>query len=354
MKNERLSNPTSDVISQLRLPLIILVTYAHSYGQVDEGYRLLSSDWDTYQFLKLLVSQTLVKVVVPVFFIISGYLFFANVREWSVNVYRQKIIRRFKTLLLPYLLWNLMMAVKLRTFSWNMFWVYGDHAGMQIDWLGNENWMTAPANMPLWFLRDLMVVSLLTPIIYILLKRFGWYVMTPLTLLYLSGVGAFAIPGLSMYSMFFFSLGAFVSIRKVDLVATMLHYETIAYAASLLLAGLMMVSYGTPIFSSLMLCFRITGAVSVFCLAKRLLSSTNLCIPKIVADSSYFIYLAHYVFFLSFINQVFFHFFGQSQVSLCVHYLLCPLLKAALFVVVYVVISSLGRFFVQRLPRAGH
>lgn len=354
MKNERLSNPTSDVISQLRLPLIILVTYAHSYGQVDEGYRLLSSDWDTYQFLKLLVSQTLVKVVVPVFFIISGYLFFANVREWSVNVYRQKIIRRFKTLLLPYLLWNLMMAVKLRTFTWNMFWVYGDHVGMQIDWLGNENWMTAPANMPLWFLRDLMVVSLLTPIIYILLKRFGWYVMTPLALLYLSGIGAFAIPGLSMYSVFLFSLGAFVSIRKMDLVTAMLHYETIAYAASLLLAVLMMVSYGTPIFSSLMLCFRITGAVAVFCLAKRLLSSTNLRIPKIVSDSSYFIYLAHYVFFLSFIDQGFFHFFGQSQTSLTVHYLLCPLLKAALFVVVYVVISSLGRFFVQRLPRAGH
>lgn len=354
MKNEKQSNPTSDVISQLRLPLIILVTYAHSYGQVDEGYRLLSSDWDTYQFLKLLVSQTLVKVVVPVFFIISGYLFFANVREWSVNVYRQKIIRRFKTLLLPYLLWNLLMAVKLRTFSWNMFWVYGDHAGMQIDWLGNENWMTAPANMPLWFLRDLMVVSLLTPIIYILLKRFGWYVMTPLTLLYLSGVGAFAIPGLSMYSVFFFSLGAFISIRKMDLVTAMLHYETTAYAASLLLAVLMMVSFGTSIFSSLMLCFRITGAVSVFCLAKRLLSSTNLRIPKIVSDSSYFIYLAHYVFFLSFLDQGFFQLFGQSQTGLCVHYLLCPLLKAALFVVVYVVISSLGRLFVQRLPRAGH
>lgn len=345
MKNERLSNPTSAVISQLRLPLIILVTYAHSYGQVDEGYRLLSSDWDTYQFLKLLVSQTLVKVVVPVFFIISGYLFFANVREWSVNVYRQKIIRRFKTLLLPYLLWNLMMAVKLRTFSWNMFWVYGDHAGMQIDWLGNENWMTAPANMPLWFLRDLMVVSLLTPIIYILLKRFGWYVMTPLALLYLSGIGAFAIPGLSMYSMFFFSLGAFVSIRKVDLVTAMLHYETIAYAASLLLAGLMMASYGTSIFSSLMLCFRITGAVSVFCLAKRLLSSTNLRIPKIVSNSSYFIYLAHYVFFLSFIDQGFFQFFGQSQTCLCAHYLLCPLIKVTMFIVIYMAMQKVRRFF---------
>jgi hypothetical protein len=148
-----------------------------------------------------------------------------------------------------------------------------------------------------------------------------------------------------MYSVFFFSLGAFISIRKADLVTAMLHYETIAYAASLLLAGLMMVSFGTSIFSSLMLCFRITGAVSVFCLAKRLLSSTNLRIPKIVSDSSYFIYLAHYVFFLSFIDQGFFHFFGQSQTSLCVHYLLCPLIKVTMFVVIYMAMQKVRKFF---------
>ena len=77
--NGRQSVKTADVISQLRLPLIVLVTYAHSYGGVEEGYGLLSSAWNTCEFLKLLVSQTLVKVAVPAFFIISGYLFFANV-----------------------------------------------------------------------------------------------------------------------------------------------------------------------------------------------------------------------------------------------------------------------------------
>lgn len=344
---------TSEVVSQLRLPLIILVTYAHSYGQVDEGYRLLFSDWDTYQFLKLLVSQTLVKVVVPVFFIISGYLFFANVEEWNFVVYRQKICRRLKTLLLPYLLWNLLMAVKLRTFSWDMFWVFSSHVGMQTDWLGHENWMTAPANMPLWFLRDLMVVSLLTPIIYIVVKRLGWYVMAPLALLYLSGIGAFAIPGFSMYAVFFFSLGAFVGIRKMDLVATVLCYEKPAYLASILLACLMTVTYHTTAFSSLMLCFRLTSSVAVLCVARRILSKTDKRLPRVAADSSYFIYLAHYVFFLSFIDHAFFLLFGESNASLCVHYLLSPLLKAALFVAVYVVIRSFGRSLVQRLPHAG-
>ena len=105
-----------DVIRQLRFPMIVLVTFAHSYGEVAEGFSLLSSEWNTYEFLKLLVSQTLVKVAVPVFFIMSGYLFFANVEKWSLKVYKAKILRRVKTLLIPYLIWNLLMAVKLKTF----------------------------------------------------------------------------------------------------------------------------------------------------------------------------------------------------------------------------------------------
>ena len=75
-----------DVIRQVRCPMIVLVTFAHSYGHVAEDFNLLTSDWSTYEFLKLLVSQTLVKVAVPIFFIMSGYLFFSNVKEWNLDV----------------------------------------------------------------------------------------------------------------------------------------------------------------------------------------------------------------------------------------------------------------------------
>ena len=326
-----------DIIRQLRLSMIVLVTFAHSYGKVADDYSLLFSEFNTYEFLKLLVSQTLVKVAVPGFFIISGYLFFANVSEWNLAVYKQKMLRRVKTLLLPYLIWNLLMAIKLKTFSWSMFWAYISKAGMQTDWLGCENWMTAPANMPLWFLRDLMVVSLLTPIIYVVLRRWGRVVIPLLTLIYLSGIGAFAVPGLSMYAVYFFSLGAFLAIRKQDLVETMLRFETPAYISASLLAVAMVCTYHTAVFSSLMLCFRIVGAVAVFCLAQRILSRSCRRLPAVVCDSSYFIYLAHYVFFLSFLDTAFFRLFGESEASLSIHYLLFPLLKVALFVAVYAI-----------------
>jgi len=329
-----------EVFRQLRFPMIVLVTFAHSYGRVEEGFSLLMSDWNTYEFLKLLVSQTLVKVAVPVFFIMSGYLFFANVKTWNLQVYKAKVLRRLKTLLIPYLLWNLLMAIKLKTFSLWTFWSFWCPAGIQIDWFGQEQLMTAPANMPLWFLRDLMVVSLLTPILYICVRRLGWWLLCILTIIYLSGICAF-IPGLSAYAVYFFTAGAFLSIRKMDLLETFRRFEWPAYVLSLMLAVTMMLTYHTSVFSSLMLCFRLTGAVAVFCLASRILSATAKRPPSVVCDSAYFIYLAHYVFFFSFIDSSFFTLLGSSTAALSLHYLLAPLLKAALLTAAYIAYRKL-------------
>ncbi len=316
-----------DVIRQVRFPMIILVTFAHSYGRVAEDFNLLTSDWSTYEFLKLLVSQTLVKVAVPVFFIMSGYLFFSNVKEWNLDVYRQKMLRRAKTLLIPYLIWNLLMVMKLKTISWSFFWNYIPEAGRQIDWFGAEHYLVAPANMPLWFLRDLIVVSLLTPIIYIGVHKLGYMLIIVLTILYLSGVCPF-IPGLSAYAIYFFMLGAFLGIRKLDLIETAMRVEFPAYILSIILGTVMLFTYHTAFFSSLMLAFRITGAIAVFCLASHFATKTS----SLVFDSAYFIYLAHYVFFLFFIDKAFFALFGTSEPILCLHYLLCPLIKVVIFV----------------------
>ena len=329
-----------EIFRQLRFPMIVLVTFAHSYGRVEDSFALLASDWNTYEFLKLLVSQTLVKVAMPVFFIMSGYLFFANVDKWDVATYKKKILRRVKTLLIPYLIWNLLMAVKLKTFSMSMLWSYWNPAGTQIDWFGHEQLMTAPANMPLWFLRDLMVVSLLTPIIYILVRKFGYWLMAVLTVLYLSGVCAF-IPGLSAYAVFFFTFGAFFSIRRTDLIEIFKRFEWPAYGLSVIFAISMLLTYHTSVFSSLMLCFRISGSIAVFCLASRILSTTSRRLPSQVCDSTYFIYLAHYVFFFSFIDTAFFAIIGTSTPALSIHYLLAPLIKVVIFTIIYIAYKKL-------------
>ena len=324
-----------DTIKQLRLPLIVLITFAHSYSGVRVGYTLWGDGWDTYEVLKIVVSQTLCKVAMPTFFVMSGYLFFANVTEWNAKTYLGKLRRRVKTLLIPYIVWNLLMAIKLRTFSLNIFWAFWTEAGKQIDWLGHEQLMTAPANMPLWFLRDLMVVALFSPIIYIGIRKMGGWLLMILTPLYLSGLCAF-IPGLSAYAVYFFTLGAFLGIRKMNIIDTCMKYEKPSYFMATIFGLAMICTFRTPVFSSLMLCFRLVGMAAVFCVANRLLSCTNKRIPQMVCDASYFVYLAHYVLFFAFIDTTFFSLFGTSTPSMCIHYLACPLLKVAILVGIYV------------------
>ena len=328
------SNKQIDTFSQLRLPLIVLITFAHSYSGVRAGWSLWDGGWDTYEVLKLVVSETLVKVAMPTFFVMSGYLFFVNatphsdhrsenVTEWNAKTYWSKLRRRAKTLLVPYIIWNIAMAVKLQTFSLSIF--------------------IEPANMPLWFLRDLMIVSLLTPIIYIGVRKLGYWIFAILLPIYLTGLYAVQ-PGLTPYAICFFTLGGFLSIRKMNLIETCMKYETPSYVLTVLLGIGMILTFRTPIFSPLMLCFRMAGTIAVFCIAHRILATTNKRIPQIACDASYFIYLAHYVFFFAFLDAWFFSLFGTSTASLCIHYLALPLLKAGILTGVYMGMAATDSF----------
>ena len=188
--------------------------------------------------------------------------------------------------------------------------------------------------MPLWFLRDLMIVSLLSPIIYIGVRRLDYWIHVLLLPIYLTGIWAVQ-PRLNPYALCFFTLGAYWSIKKINLIETCLKHEKSVYFLSVLLALAMILTYPTIAFSLLMLCFRVVSVVAVFCLAYRMLSRTTKRIPKTACDASYFIYLAHYVFFFSFIDDTFFSLFDTSTPCLCIHYLICPLMKVAIFVVLY-------------------
>ena len=55
------SNKQIDTFSQLRLPLIVLITFAHSYSGVRAGWSLWDGGWDTYEVLKLVVSETIIR-----------------------------------------------------------------------------------------------------------------------------------------------------------------------------------------------------------------------------------------------------------------------------------------------------
>lgn len=101
----------------------------------------------------------------PVFFMISGYLFF---RTYSPSKAKMKIVSRMRTLLIPYLIWNTLYALFIigltRLGLIHNSTIDGDIGGILLQLINAEF-------SPLWFVKYLMVFSLIAPFFYYLLRR---------------------------------------------------------------------------------------------------------------------------------------------------------------------------------------
>lgn len=112
-KNDELQSQT---ITWLRFPLALLVIYIHSFGtpltnSPDFGMAI-------YDNVRIFFSHIISRVSVSAFFVMSGFLLFYRVDEFSKNVYINKMKSRFKTILVPYLMWNAILILQVVGFKW--------------------------------------------------------------------------------------------------------------------------------------------------------------------------------------------------------------------------------------------
>ena len=239
MKEDKL---ISETISLLRFPLTVFVVFIH-YNMGVRGfslhgvtYGLDAPEW--FRWVTAFFSDVLPRTAVPLFYIISGYLFFRG-GSFDTDVYRRKLRTRASTLLVPYLLWNViavlvqlshrlpflstvfpsahLMEVRLtplrlfRTFFDN-YWNKGILVTPENDGMVSE--LPYPADVPLWYVRDLMVMVLLAPVIWWSVRRAGrwlvvvlgavWYLRPLLSPMWGEGWGTMLLE-----AAFFFSWGAY-------------------------------------------------------------------------------------------------------------------------------------------------
>ncbi|WP_300163270.1 acyltransferase [Solidesulfovibrio sp.] len=109
-------------------------------------------------------------VAVPLFFAISGFLFLRKF-EPGLASYAEMLRKKTASVLVPYLLFNIGLA------AWFYFvgsiemmgsWGFLEQEGVAVKTLGLG---TTPINYPLWFLRDLYVVFLLSPVLLLFFKE---------------------------------------------------------------------------------------------------------------------------------------------------------------------------------------
>ncbi len=210
----------SEALNITRFVMSIGIVFLHAYTSV-RMYDYLG-DLPVYKEVTRVISFQFGEACVPAFFVISGYLFFFGYRQ-TWECYKYKMKKRFFSLLLPYLFWNaLMIAVFYAVECFpsvrglfndsrkllhdcglvdflRAFWVYNDSAG--------------PILTQLWFVRNLIVLALCSPVVYCFVRYTRIVGLFILGIWWMAGEG---VPNLES-SVFYFCLGAWFSISGKSL-----------------------------------------------------------------------------------------------------------------------------------------
>lgn len=290
----------SKVISFLRFPLIVGVVMIHSLPQgVPVGELMTEVGGDTaYDIVHFVISDILARIAVPLFYFISGFLFFKG--PFTADTYAHKLRRRAKTILLPYVLWNLFVTLQLYTIQ-TLYPQITAGAGKLVATYTAADWLsvfwtitdgTAPACFQLWFLRDLMVVMVLSPLIYLGISYLRQWFVIALGVLWLCGI-EIHIPGLSICSFCFFSWGALFGIGKRNFVSDMRPLLVPAAVGYTILSIVLTVLRNEPYAEYILNCGIIAGLVLAVTLSACLISRGKWHVNEFLSESSFFIYAYH-------------------------------------------------------------
>lgn len=176
--------------------------------------------------VQYLLSYKLSQIAVPLFFMISGYLYFHKIsvnQKFNFSFFLQNNKKRIRTVLLPYVLWCTFWFLLIYILqSIPLFAKYFPQPlyAMSIkDKLLNLYYY--PLNYPFWFLRELIVIFLITPVIFLLVKYTRWgsiLVLFLLMILYSKLISFNNITFLSAIPLFYFGVGSFLSLNKINIV----------------------------------------------------------------------------------------------------------------------------------------
>lgn len=346
----------SKVISFLRFPLIVGVLFIHSKTSLSVVGGISNVDTPIFDLVRDVFSIILPAVAVPLFFVMSGYLFFYNT-TFTKESYVDKLKKRIRTLLIPYLFWNglyllfniavahaptLASVFKGTPVSWDYmlsaFW--GCREGIRHIY---------PLAYQFWFIRDLMVMIVLSPLFYAFIKiTKAWGVLTIIILWWLD----FSIPYIGMRGMgtdaiCFFMIGAWLSVNKQNIITETRKAEALTYYAypMCVIADIFTIhnSFNVYIHNLEIL----LGIVFYFNLARCIVDNCQLKNIDFWASASFFVFAIHDPWLLTQIRKIVISIFHPvNDISLIFFYFANVVLTALVAVIIYVTIKKICPNFI--------
>lgn len=292
-----IAKDSSAVLDYLKCLLCIGVVFIHSnfFPNVKDvmeklGY-IYTEDYNTYQIIKNYFSSAFLdQTCVPLFFCISGYLFFLNIpKKYNLTTYVTKIKSRIGSLLVPYLIANGIMIMTVSSISFAHDQQFSIVKFFQAFWSYNGGF---PIDVPTWYIRDLLVLSVLTPLIYNIIKRTS--ILLPIVLLFcwFANVWITSIPGFSVRSSLFFSIGAYFSIKGVDVVGS-LKVKSLWYIYLVIFS----IIYATHILfkHDFLLKLSVLSSFPMWItFAHGVYKLTNKPCPRVLLTGTFFVFLYHF------------------------------------------------------------
>lgn len=365
----------SKTISYLRFPLTVGVVFIHfniaknGFSMHGVKYGLNNPDW--YFFIINFFSEVLPRIGVPLFFLISGFLFFYR-KEYNGTIYRQKLRTRATTLILPFFLWNIIAILikashKLPFLSsifpnayktnivitperlFNTFFSDFKNEGIFVSSVVEETMTEVsknpfPIDVPMWYVRDLIIMVMIAPVIYLIIKKSGilfitilgmiWYFIQPILL----PDGGY--PVLFFTAAFFFSYGAYFSINRISFVDYMrkFKYAPLLY---LLLAVIDTLTKKTDYNIYIHEAGIFIGVISAVIVTSYLIERGRVQVNMTLANCSFFVFALH-TLIMSDIGKVLFTVFHlpDNTCSMLFLYFVVPSITIILCVLVYIFLKK--------------
>ncbi len=348
----------SIVIDYLRPFLMLLVIFNHCTGEVGGANLFLG-------YLQTILGKTITLSATSCFFFISGFLFFYRTDLVNKDLIRRKIKKRFYSLVLPYVLWNglgIIALIGAKALSGNIsngdivivqllksFWCNNEWAIDNTNILGWSTSMTGPIDLPLWYLRDLIVVTFFSPLIYRLVNNYsrGRLFIVIVGVLFIFNIWI-QVPGFSAQAFFFWSIGAYLAINKLPIYFS--HKTTSKLVGFLIVITLLPIvtwlKYNNECVVLSDIFQRVLTIVLVFvfiALSYRLSFKEQTCHWwSVLLSSMFFVYAVHDfpVFNPIVAVRSIMGYLPANDVIAVISYLVTPFIVYALSVLIYVIIKK--------------
>jgi len=350
----KLTKENSEAIDMLRFPLIIGVVFIHAYSTkvgLSSGVIVGGEGGVWYNFIQDLFSQVFARTAVPLFFLFSGLLLFQG-KKLDVDFVRKRWKSRFFTLLLPFIIWNtvdIIIQILGQTIPATRHFFTGktfdvSNISLKILWDGYFDFHSTPINGPLWFLRELIVLVIFSPVLYFLIRKVGWYIIVFFLFawvgLFFSTSSSFLFTLLTRESVFFFSLGLFLSICETDKFEAGLRKKTNAkiIISIYLLSAFLEVYLKHQEFSIILLhkINIIVGIAAIFSTMQVWVLTSRFRTSLVyLAPISYFVYLAHGSLLQLFKKLGYVTFQPNNDFSFLLLYFLAPAVTICALVLIY-------------------